>query len=90
MPQSGPWWVAAQFGGETCGLVYPCLIMSSHITKNCEGEQYDHVPMRKLYFRVKMRIILIDKCYKYRRICLGDKCGEVRNCNVSQTLPHRV
>lgn len=29
--------------------------------------------MRKLYFRVKMRISLIDKGNKYGEICLGDK-----------------
>lgn len=74
MPWSGPWWLTAQVGCEThSGLACPCLIMSSQNTKNCEGEQYDYVPTRKLYFRVKMRIPLIDKCNKCRRICLGDK-----------------
>ena len=74
MAWSEPGRVTAHVGGETeCGPARPCLIMSGQNTKHCEGEQCDHVLMRKLYFRVKLRTALIDKCNKCRRICLGDK-----------------
>ncbi len=74
MPWSGLGRVTAHVGGETqCGPACPCLITSSQNAKHCEGEQCDHVTMRKLYFRVKMRIALIDKCNKCRRICLADR-----------------
>lgn len=52
MPWSGPGWVTAHAGSETqCGLACPCLIMSRQNTKHCEGEQCDHVAMRKIVFQ---------------------------------------
>ena len=84
-PGVGPSWVTAQVGGEThCGLACSCLIMSSQNTKYCEGEQCDHVSIRKLHFRVKMRIPLIDKCNKCTRICLGDKFLSVEKWEIAK------
>lgn len=66
--------MTAHASGETqCGLGCPCLTMYSQNTKHCEGEQCDHVPVRTLYFRIKMRIILMVKCNDCRKIFPMDK-----------------
>lgn len=94
MPWSGSGWVTAHVGGETqCGPACPCLIMSNQNTKHCEGERCDHIPMRKLYSRVKKRIALIDKHNKNRGICLGDIFISVKKWEIAKfqsTYGHTV
>lgn len=58
--------------GEYTGPAGPCFITSSQNTKHCEGQHGDCVLSGKLEFTVNMTIYLIDKCSKYRRICLSD------------------